>query len=103
MYAEAILAAGHQINGVFFYQDGVLNANNYVLTPSDEINLLTAWSDFHQRSATPLHICITAGERRGLSDNNEDGFVDNINKNFTISGLGELVVLTSSADKVVQL
>ncbi|OUS28736.1 hypothetical protein A9Q98_07395 [Thalassotalea sp. 42_200_T64] len=102
-FAQQLLADGHSIIGIFFYQDGVLNANQYVQAPSDEVNLYQAWSTFQKQSATPLHLCITAGERRGLTDSNEVAFSHNIDDHFTISGLGELVVLTCKADKVIQL
>lgn len=103
MFAKALIAQGHQINGVFFYQDGVLNANQFVQSPSDEINLLKEWEVFNLNTTTPLHLCITAAERRGLTDSTDETFVHNISRQFTISGLGELVVLTNAATKVVQL
>ena len=102
-YASALVAAGHSITGIFFYQDGVLNGNKYIQTPSDEQNLLTAWAEFSAQTNTALHLCITAAERRGLTDSNDDQLTHNIHQAFTISGLGELVVLTANADKVVQL
>ncbi len=102
-FAKQLLQSGHQLLGVFFYQDGVTNANAFVQTPSDETNLLHAWQSFQQQSDTPLHLCISAAERRGLTDSNEAPLVHNISEGFTISGLGELVVLTSKADKTVQL
>ncbi|TRX56886.1 sulfurtransferase complex subunit TusD [Thalassomonas sp. M1454] len=102
-FAQTLIAQEHVITGVFFYHDGVMNANQLVQTPSDELNLMVAWQEFNQQTNTPLHLCITAGERRGLTDSNDDQYNHNIAPNFTISGLGELVVLTSQADKVVQL
>lgn len=102
-FAESLIAKGHIIHGVFFYQHGVINANVYLQTPSDEINHLTAWDKFHAETQTPMHLCITAAERRGLTDSNAPGFSHNIAEHFTISGLGELVVLTNKADKVIQL
>ncbi|WP_394174425.1 sulfurtransferase complex subunit TusD [Thalassotalea litorea] len=102
-FAEALLDQGHAIEGVFFYQHGVINANVYLQTPSDEINHLSAWRAFHQQTNTPMYLCITAAERRGLSDSNAPGFSHNIAEHFTISGLGELVVLTNNAEKVIQL
>ncbi|WP_371185117.1 sulfurtransferase complex subunit TusD [Thalassotalea maritima] len=102
-FAKALLDAGHRIDGIFFYQDGVLNANTFVQTPSDEVNMKQLWQRFHQQTKTPLHLCISAAERRGLTDSNDDDFYHNIVKEFTISGLGELAVLTAKADKVVQL
>ncbi|NMP15375.1 MULTISPECIES: sulfurtransferase complex subunit TusD [unclassified Thalassotalea] len=102
-FARTLLTMGHQVNGIFFYQDGVLNANTFVQTPSDETNLTKEWQLFNQQTATPLHLCISAAERRGLTDSNDEDFYHNIVAEFTISGLGELAVLTAKADKVVQL
>ena len=98
--AEAILTAGHQINGVFFYRDGVLNASTLISIPSDEFQASSAFVRLHHEHQVPLHLCITAGEKRGLTDKDE---MMNISSAFTISGLGEMVELTSAADKVVQL
>ncbi|WP_371372212.1 sulfurtransferase complex subunit TusD [Thalassotalea aquiviva] len=101
--AKSLIASGHRINGVFFYQQGVLNANTNIQVPSDEVNLLNEWVAFHQNSQTPLHLCISAAEKRGLSDSTDTPLQHNIHQAFTISGLGELAVLTNGADKVVQL
>lgn len=102
-FAQTLVTQGHSITGVFFYQDGVINANHLVQTPSDELNLMSAWQEFNKESGTPLYLCITAAERRGLTDSLDNDLNPNVAENFTISGLGELVVLTSQADKVVQL
>ena len=52
-------------------------------------------------------MCISAAEKRGLSDellaDNSLHTNSNIDSAFTVSGLGELVELTSQADRVVQL
>jgi len=48
----------------------------------------------------PLHICITAAEKRGIACDSIDN--DQVNKAFTVSGLGELVELTSKAARLVQ-
>ncbi|WP_448211641.1 sulfurtransferase complex subunit TusD [Colwellia sp. MEBiC06753] len=98
-FAKAVLAQGHQINGIFFYQNGVLHANTLVKIPSDEFQAIEHFLALNAEHHIPLYLCITAAEKRGLSD--EDGS-PNISQQFTISGLGEMVELTSSADKVVQ-
>ena len=64
----------------------------------------------------PLYLCISAAEKRGLTDelNNHEPSshelshepsqeTSNIDSVFTVSGLGELVELTSKAERVVQL
>lgn len=89
-----------QLVGVFFYQDGVLNAQKDLSMPSDELQAVKAWQSIKLNYDVPLHLCVTAGEKRGLTD---DDSRLNILDEFTISGLGELVELTTKADKVIQL
>lgn len=102
-FAKQLICSGHRLLGVFFYQDGVINANAYVQTPTDEINPLLVWQSFAKQSEVALHLCVSAAERRGLTDSKELTVSPNIADGFIISGLGELVVLTNKADKVIQL
>ena len=104
--------------GVFFYQDGVLNASNTLSMPNDELQAIKAWQRLVDTYKVPLHLCVTAGEKRGLSDEIEPGIESddkatnttqsqpletNISKNFTVAGLGELVELTVQTDRFIQL
>ena len=100
---RAAAKSGVDIVGVFFYQDGVLNAAKNLSIPSDEYQTLTQWQTLNREYAVPLYLCITAAEKRGLSDGLEQEGVSNIDPTFTVSGLGELVELTSRAARVVQL
>lgn len=50
------------IAGVFFYQDGVLNASKYLAIPSDELQIITLWRELQQQHNVPLHLCATAAE-----------------------------------------
>lgn len=99
-YIELALEQGVNILGVFFYQTGVLNANEYIALASDEFQTTQQWQLLHQKYQLPLHLCYTAAEKNGLSD---EKATNNIAAHFTVSGLGELVELTSAADRVVQL
>lgn len=99
-YVESALKAGIELVGVFFYQDGVLNADANISIASDEFQAIDKWQQLHQQYQLPLHLCVTAAEKRGLRD---DITPTNINPLFTVSGLGELVELTDKADRVVQL
>jgi len=94
------LSNGINVIGVFFYQNGVLNASKDIQIPSDEFQILQAWHNLHIQHNVALHLCITAGEKRGLVCESEN---NNIDDAFTVSGLGELVELTSKADRVLQL
>lgn len=92
-----------KVIGVFFYQDGVLNAAKHLSIPSDEFQTLARWQQLRNDFGVPLYLCITAAEKRGLSDELSRDDCSNIDTAFTVSGLGELVELTSNAERVVQL
>ncbi len=102
-YVTCAIKSGVKITGVFFYQDGVLNAAQHLSLANDEYQTLQQWKLLNEQHALSLYLCVTAGEKRGLSDdvsNTQDG--SNIDKSFILSGLGELVELTVSSDRVVQ-
>lgn len=101
-YIETALKAGVELVGVFFYQDGVMHANTNIQIASDEFQALTHWQRLHKTYKLPLHLCITAAEKRGISDDDINDHHQNIHSIFTVSGLGELVELSSMADRLVQ-
>lgn len=100
---RAAINNGVSVIGVFFYQDGVLNAAKNLSIPSDEFQTLSQWQQLNSKYNVPLFLCITAAEKRGLTDELTNIELSNIHQAFTVSGLGELVELTSNADRVVQL
>ncbi len=99
-YVEAALVSGIDIAGIFFYQDGVMHANKDINIASDEYQAVKQWQQMHQEYQLPLHICITAAEKRGIDCDSIEN--DTINEAFTVSGLGELVELTTKASRLVQ-
>jgi tRNA 2-thiouridine synthesizing protein D len=99
-YVEAALEAGIDIVGIFFYQDAAMHANKDISIASDEYQAIAQWQRLHQKYQLPLHICITAAEKRGIACDSIDN--EKINKAFTVSGLGELVELTTKASRLVQ-
>ena len=99
-YIESALQMGIEVVGVFFYQAGVLNACSLVDLPNDEFQTLNKWQALHQQYNLPLHLCYSAAEKHGLT---EESSRHNIHQAFTVSGLGELVELSCKAERVVQL
>jgi tRNA 2-thiouridine synthesizing protein D len=97
-YIETALKSGIELVGVFFYQDGVIHANQQAQIASDEFQCIKHWQTLQQTFKLPLYLCVTAAEKRGLSDEQPN----NIHSIFTVSGLGELVELVHKADRVVQ-
>ncbi|TKB49194.1 sulfurtransferase complex subunit TusD [Ferrimonas aestuarii] len=105
-FCETLIEMGHQLEQVFFYQNGVLNASRLQLPAADETNLLKRWQRLHTSHGTPLVSCVSAGLRRGIIDAEaaEDAELDSANlaSGFILGGLGELVTTMQNADRVVQ-
>lgn len=99
-YIKAAIQADINIIGVFFYQDGVMHANQHINIASDEYQAIQQWQQLHKDYQLPLHICVTAAEKRGIVCELINN--DKINDAFTVSGLGELVELTTKASRLVQ-
>ena len=93
-FCKAALAAGHQIHRVFFYHDGVNNSTRLTEPPQDDRHIVNRWSKLAQDSGVDLVVCVAAGLRRGLVE-------DNLAPGFRISGLGQLVESGVEADRLV--
>lgn len=105
-FARALLAAGHELVSVFFYREGVYNANLLTSPASDEFDLVRAWQSLHQEHGVALHICVAAALRRGVSDTHEAQRLglpaSNLNDGFSLSGLGTLAQAALTCDRMVQ-
>ncbi|MCL1124445.1 sulfurtransferase complex subunit TusD [Shewanella surugensis] len=102
---QAVLAAGHEVIHVFFYQDGVLNSNQLNSPANDEFDLNAAWQALAQEYAIPLVNCASAALRRGVqseTEAKENGYDNwNMQPPFTMAGLGELVTGLDAADRLL--
>lgn len=105
-FAQALLAAGHRITSVFFYREGVLNANQLTSPANDEFDLVRAWVTLAQQHAVELNVCVAAALRRGVADKQEASQLQllaaNLQPGFTLSGLGALAEAALSCDRLVQ-
>lgn len=105
-FAEALLAAGHQLESVFFYREGVYNANQLTSPASDEFDLVRGWQKLNESQGVELHICVAAALRRGVTDKAEAerlGLVAaNLQPGFSLSGLGALAQAALTCDRMVQ-
>ena len=93
-FASAALEKGHEIEGVFFYNDGGINATRHMDPPQDDRNLSKLWSELGKRTGQELMVCIAAAKRRGIIETE-------IAPNMSITGLGELTDLTIRADRMI--
>jgi len=93
-FCKAALAAGHQIQRVFFYHDGVNNSTRLTEPPQDDRNIVNRWSKLAADNKIDLVVCVAAALRRGIKD-------EVLAPGFRISGLGQLIEAGIQADRLV--
>ena len=105
LFAQAALAGGHEIVRLFFYQDGVYNASNSLVTPQDEPDLARQWRDFVSEHQLDAVVCIAAALRRGVLDTAEaqryQRSAINVDAPWELSGLGQLHDAVQDADRLI--
>lgn len=105
LFAQAALAGGHEIVRLFFYQDGVHNAANSVVTPQDEQDLPREWREFVQQHQLDGVVCIAAALRRGVLNADEaqryQRTAVNVEAPWELSGLGQLHDAVQTADRLI--
>ena len=104
-FSRAVIAKGHSIYRIFFFSDGVHNANSLTITPQDEINLQAEWHDLIYEQDIDSVVCVSSGLKRGVIDSKEsenrklDG--GSMMPSSELSGLGQLVDAYSNSDRVL--
>lgn len=93
-FAKAALEKGHEVPRVFFYFDGVNNANKLSEPQSDDRNLVKLWGDLAKEKKIDLVVCVAAALRRGIKE-------EILAEGFRISGLGQLIELGMGTDRTV--
>jgi len=93
-FAKAALEKGHDVPRVFFYYDGVNNANKYSAPQADDRNLVKLWGTLAAEKNVDLVVCVAAGQRRGIQN-------ENLAPGFRISGLGQLVEAGMGCDRLM--
>jgi len=106
LFARALLNAGHHLESVFFYREGVLNANQLTAPASDEVDMVREWHRLQQASGAALNVCVAAALRRGVTDSQEAARLQlaasNLQPGFALSGLGALAEAALHCDRLVQ-
>lgn len=92
-FTQSALSKGHEITGVFFYNDGVINANKLMDPPQDDRHIANQWRDLGEKGID-IVTCIAAGKRRGLIEENKSD-------NTRISGLGQLASMVQKSDRLI--
>ncbi len=104
-FAEAALAGGHQIERLFFYQDGVHSASGNIVAPQDELDSAAQWRQFITEHRLDAVVCIAAALRRGVLDAAQASRYQrdaaNLPAPWVLSGLGQLHEAAQSADRLI--
>lgn len=105
LFAQAALAGGHEIVRLFFYQDGVYNAANSIVTPQDEQDMPREWREFVEQHQLDGVVCIAAALRRGVLNADEaqryQRTAVNVEAPWELSGLGQLHDAVQAADRLI--
>lgn len=105
LFAQALLAGGHEIVRLFFYQDGVHSASSNVVTPQDELDVPAQWRTFVSEQQLDGVVCIAAALRRGVLNAEEaqryQRQAANLSAPWELSGLGQLHEAAQAADRLV--
>jgi tRNA 2-thiouridine synthesizing protein D len=105
-FCEVAVKLGHEVSQVFFYQQGVQQANEFIQPATGEQSQLAKWVTFSEQTKTPLNICVTAAIKRGVVSTEEamsNGKCENIHPVFNAVGMSEYFAamrLSSSNDEV---
>jgi tRNA 2-thiouridine synthesizing protein D len=89
----AALESGHEIQGVFFYNEGVCNTCGTMEPPRDERNIKNLLLGLNEKGIR-LIVCVAAGKRRGLVS-------QTVSCAGEISGLGQLLELCIESDRMI--
>lgn len=104
-FAQAVIAAGHEISRLFFYKDGVQVASQLGVQPQDESDVAADWSHFIQAQKLDAVVCIAAALRRGVLNEAEarrwNRAAANTGSPYELSGLGQWVDALQTADRAV--
>lgn len=104
-FAQAVLAAGHEIVCIFFYQDGVLIASKNIIVAQDQQDIAKQWQSFVSENKIDAVVCITAALRRGVLDQAEAQRYQrdavNLADGYQLSGLGQLHDALQQADRFI--
>jgi tRNA 2-thiouridine synthesizing protein D len=106
LFSYALIESGHNLHGIFFYREGVLNANRRVSVSSDEVCMVKAWRTLHQDKKVPLRVCISSALRRGVTGSHGDeelgNGLHNLHPDFELTGLGIFSESILICDRLVQ-
>ncbi len=111
LFSRSLVKTKHKLHSIFFYCDGVLNANNLTRPAIDECNLIKEWQNLSQKYKVKLYVCNSAALRRGVIKDEKIKYdktssiifqKGNLALFFELSGLVELANSIKICDRIIQ-
>ena len=104
-FVRAAIARGHQVNRVFFLDEGADSGNANAVFPQDENDLTELWRELAIQHNVELVLCVSSALKRGMLDSTEASRYEKpastIFDEFEISGLGQLIDAAGTADRLL--
>ncbi len=97
-FARNLLASGHELACVFFFDAGVLTGLATAEAPQDERNLRAEWSALAQEQNARLVLCVASAARFGLG---ESPAPDTLQSGFAVAGLGDLAEARGTSNRLL--
>ncbi len=94
-FVRHLLAAGHQLPCVYFYQAGAGLALATAQISSDDFNPRQHWQQLATEHALELKVCVGSAQRRGVME-------QTLATGFSIVGLGQWIAAAAAADRVIR-
>ncbi|MCW5197472.1 sulfurtransferase complex subunit TusD [Buchnera aphidicola] len=106
-FAKALISNNkHILKSIFFYCDGVLNANKFLSPAKNEYDIRKKWCVFSLKNQVRLNVCFSAALRRGIigikETCNQKILDGNLDIFFKISSLENLSRDIQNSDRVIQ-
>lgn len=104
-FAKTVLDQGHELYRLFFFGDGVHNANSLSIVAQDDRNLQQQWHELIKKHDLDSVICVSSAIKRGIIDKRESQRYElnavSAYDSSEIAGLGQLIDATLHSDRVV--
>ncbi|QJC28734.1 sulfurtransferase complex subunit TusD [Enterobacteriaceae endosymbiont of Plateumaris consimilis] len=106
-FTNAVIKEKHYVKSIFFYQDGIYNANKYIQLDNYEINLVKYWKNLSNKYHINLYICISSAIKRGMILDKNKILNNQLNHNliaseFQITSLSILAKSILTCDRFIQ-
>ncbi|QJC36617.1 sulfurtransferase complex subunit TusD [Enterobacteriaceae endosymbiont of Donacia simplex] len=109
LFTKAVIQTKNIVKNIFFYRNGVCNANKNIKFDNDGFNLLNSWKELSIKHRIDLYLCISSAKKRGLILKEKNNFINLkkrinniIDSNFKITTLSTFTKSILTCDRLVQ-